>query len=435
MKDKVFFSEKEKLVPDDMNGIHNETEAAFADLIRSISGGYDTLLFVEDAPSVVESPPNLRIDVPEQWFSVDGIPEKIIAQSVLKPLVDNYHKLFFVIQRTDLSDDRDFFQIVGSSIQIVTQSTTVRKQTTPRIEVTSSGNPSVPPGPPTLGTNDIGYIEYASVIKDGATITVSLNTAAVYSFPGAGLGFTNHAGTHLPSGSDPIQLAALGGPSGSVPGLMPEGSYAVLSSAIQDLYISPSSPFLTRTISGDNSPGDPKRVELRVRYDGSLKSAESGGVDYLGLNYPTGPRSGISERPARSDHWHSPSESPVAIEIYRVSVSASDLGTLVDVPEFRNIARIYQTQVFWAPPGYTSPPYPQVECGWKHGSDGIGVRAHLVTGNTVKLEIGSFALTEILDPLYSFILTEVGGSPIWTHVTSPSYPTDGELYLKVIGLR
>lgn len=435
MKNKVFFSEKEKLVPDDMNGIHDETEAAFGNLIRSISGGFDTLLFVEDPPTAVDATPNLRIDVPEQWFSVDGIPEKIVSQTILKPLADDYHKLWFVIKRQDQSDNRDFFQIVGSSIQIVTNSTVIRKQTAARIEVTSSGDPLTPPGPPTLGSSDIGYIEYASVIRNGGSNSVSLNSADVYSFPGAGLGFTNHAGTHLPSGSDPIQLAALGGPLGSVPGLMPAGSYAVLSSAIQDLVISPSSPFLTRVISGDNTPSDPKTVELRLRYDGSLRSLESGGVDYLGLNYTTGPRAGTSQRPARSDHTHSPQESPIAIEIYQISVDSSDLGTLIDVPVFRNIARIYETQVFWAPPGATSPPYPQIDCSWKGGSESVGARAHLVSGNEVKIEVGAYALVELVDPLYTFVVNEAGGSPTWTHVTSPSFPTDGELYLKVVGLR
>jgi hypothetical protein len=229
-------------------------------------------------------------------------------------------------------------------------------------------------------------------------------------------------------------VAALGGhPSGSIPGLMPAGSFAVLKAALQSLTVSPSSPFLVKVITGDNTLGSPKEVELRLKFDQSLRIVDIGGDDFLGLSLGTGPFSGTSPRGARFDHRHPASDSPIALGLYHLTVDASDLGSLIDIPKFQNFSRIYNAQVFWAPPGVTSPPFPQTLCEWTFFQDlnkTIGARAMLVGEDEVKVETGSRAFIHLQGPALDY-----SGSPSWTHVGSVNFPTQGELFVRVMGLR
>jgi hypothetical protein len=435
--DKVHISNKQKLIPLDMNDLHNLAEAALADLIRSFTGGQETVLLKDAIPTAVHVTPNIRIDVPQQWFAVLGIPEKIAASIITKPETSDYHRIFFVLSRNDQSDNRDFVQ-TSPTIQVVTQTTVIRKNTAARIEVTSSGSHTTPPGTPTLNPNDIGYVELASVIWDGAAFTVNHNIPAIYAFPGSASSVSTHGPTHLPGGGDEVPISQMGGdPSGSTAGLMPAGSLALAKGSIQVISISDLSKFLTRVMSGNNSPGDPKTAELRLRIGESLKQFESSGNFLLGLNFDTGPYAGDSGRPAMSNHTHPPSESPVAVLRHRIPLDSSNLGTLVDVPTIAGISRIYQTQVFWVPPGLTSPPYPMVECSWfKDGTTVVGIKANIISGNEVKLEVAGQALCYLSHAMYQYVLTKTGGSPNWTYGSyGVLYPTQGEIYVKVVGLR
>jgi hypothetical protein len=51
---------------------------------------------------------------------------------------------------------------------------------------------------------------------------------------------------------------------------MPTSSLAVLLQAIQSITVNAACPYLTATITGDNTFGNPKEVELRVRHYSSL---------------------------------------------------------------------------------------------------------------------------------------------------------------------
>jgi len=439
--DKVNFSDREKIVPEDMNALHDLAETALADLIRSVTGGLADVLFKNAPPTAIHVSPNIRIDIPEQWFAVLGVTEKVLAATVNKPDIPDYHRIFFIISRVDEAGSRDFFQIVGGSVQVVTQTSVIRKNTAVRIEVLSSGNPAVPPTTPTLNPNDIGYIELASVVWSGTVISVAPNTSALYTFPGSSIAPTGHAPTHLPGGGDPIQLATLGtDPLGSTPGLVPSGAFAILMAALQTLEISPQAKFLTKIISGTNAYNDPKKVELALKINQSLAALldTQTGQTLLGVNFTTGPYAGDSPLVARGNHRHPPSQSPVAVLIEHVSVEASDLGTLISIPRFVGVSRIYTTQVFWAPPGRTSPPYPQIECGWDERTPGnfTGAKVHIISPDEVKLELGFKALTRMAQPALTYVLTTMPGSlSNWTYADAVSEPTEGEMYVKVIGLR
>jgi len=439
--DKVNFSDREKLVPEDMNALHDLAEVALADLVRSVTGGSADVLFKNAPPTAIHVSPNIRIDVPEQWFAVSGVTEKVLAATINKPDIPDYHRIFFIISRVDQTGSRDFFQIVGGSVQVVTQTSVIRKNTAVRIEVLSSGNPAVAPGTPTLNPNDIGYIELASVVWNGTVISVAHNISALYAFPGASIAPTGHAPTHLPGGGDAIQLATLGSdPLGSTPGLVPSGAFAVLMAALQTLEISPQAKFLTKIISGTNSSIDPKKVELALKINQSLAGFfdSQTGQTLLGVNFAKGPYAGDSPLVASGNHRHPPSQSPVAVLIEHATVQASDLGTLISIPRFVGVSRIYTTQVFWAPPGKVSPPYPQIECGWDERTAGnfTGAKVHIISQDEVKLELGFKAITRMGQAALDYVLSTLPApTPNWTYADAISEPTEGEMYVKVIGLR
>lgn len=435
--DKVNFSDREKLIKEDLNGIHDLTENGLADLIRSLTGGQETVLLKDSIHTAVHVTPNIRIDVAEQWFAVLGIPEKIITSVIIKPEAPDYHRLFFVLARIDQSANRDFVQ-TSPTIQVTTSSTVIRKNTAGRIEVTSSGDPGTPPGTPTLNPTDIGFVELGSVIWDGATFVINHNTPVIYGFPGAASSVVTHGANHLPSGSDVVPQAQMGGhPSGSTAGIMPAGALALSKGSVQVISIDALSKFLRRVMSGDNSPGSPKTAEMRVAINQSLKQFDISGEFFLGLNYPQGAYSGTSPQPARSNHLHPVSESPVAVLQMNLSLSSTDLGSLFAVARIAGISRIYQTQVFWAPPGLTSPPYPQIECAWfKDGNNEMGIRANIIAADEVVLEVAGQSFCYLSSPMYQDVITYTGGSPNWTYGSlGVQYPTQGEIFVKVIGLR
>jgi len=314
----------------------------------------------------------------------------------------------------------------------------LRKPSNCRIEIVTSGNPLTPPGPPSLGPNDIGYLKYCDIVWTGiGTPTVTHNVGALWSFPGAGITYTPHAPTHLPAGSDPIQLAGLGGdPLGSRPGLMPSGSYATLMGAVQDVLINVAAPFMTRSLSGDNSPGDPKLVTLNMLLDESLTVREVSAIKRLALNFRSGGYSGTDERAARYDHRHTPGESPIAVEFYRLDVDSGDLGSELAVPAFASLARIQTTQVFWLPPLSNDDPYPLFDCSWILSPSGtIGVRAHIIDGNEIVIETGGQAYTVLSSLSLVRAVAAVGGSATWTFASYNTNPTSGHLLVKVVGER
>ena len=108
------------------------------------------------------------------------------------------------------------------------------------------------------------------------------------------------------------------------------------------------------------------------------------------------------------------------------------------IPRFQSVSRLYTVQVFWAPPGAVSTPYPQVDCGWYEKNPGnfVGVRGHLISPNEIRLEVGTLALTRMTTALFNLVVSGLPGStPNWTTAQAQEEPTEGEIYVKVIGLR
>lgn len=423
---------------DDMNAQHLLTEEAFEDLAIAMTGGLSDVLLTDAPPTVSEVGVNWQISVPEQYAAVDGRVFKVEGAVKTSAIADKQIGVFFVLRQVPVVEARDRLRDTGSTVVRETFSPTVRLDETDRIEITESGGPTIDPPPPSLGSDDVGYVLYATVVSNGGVSTVNHNTAALWNFPGGGVAVGLHAMTHMPGGGDPIPLAALGGPSGSSAGLLPEGRLAVIEEAIQDVVISALSPYLTSVLSGNNTLSDPKKATIGLRHHQSLEVRDVSGEKQLGVRFGTGPYDGEGEIAARRTHTHPISESPITVARTTVTIDdLAQLGSLISVSPFINISEIVSVEIFWAPPGFVSPK-PGVTCGWVEESGGqfVGVRAHLVTGNEIRLEVGNVGIAKFQDSLRNFVTTYTGGAVTWDSATGDgNTPRTGNLFVKVVGVR
>lgn len=417
------FEERVKLITDDANSLHERTEDALGELIKSISGGLTDILFDNSPPTFTHIPAtSVTIHVLNQRFAVLGVPGEVATTNFVRPDTPETYRIFFIVGRTDVTGSRDRLVITGSSLSVISDTVVVEDTAAGRIDVTTGG------ATPTLGPNDVGYVELGSVYWTGSAWAATHNTAAVYAFPGIGPSYANHGAKHVDPLQDPIQVADMTGRIG----LMPLGSFPILKGSVQDVSVSPSSPYLTAVTSGNNDPGNLKRVVLRVRHSGAFTIEDISGDKYLALDFPTGPYKGDSGKPAHSNHTHPPSESPIAVLSTKITVGVANLDSLLAEIEFAGIARIYQTQVFWAKPGTVSPEHPLAPCGWFEDSGGTVGATAIVTGNKkIRVQTGSYGFVHLNNAALSGIFAPV----TWTYATDPNYPTSGELFVRVTGIR
>jgi hypothetical protein len=420
------FTQLEKVITPDLNSFHELTEEGLADLIKAISGGLDEVLF-NNLPHtyVVNIGVDVTITVPGQHFAVDGVVGSVALTSFIRPdpLVDTTFRIFLVVGRTGVNANRDVLDL-GPPLAVISQLLQVEDIPASRIELTSAAPPGVPPA---LGPTDVGYVELGSVSKIGGVWSMVHNTSAIYAFPGLGPSYAPHAARHIDAMDDPIQIADMTGRIG----LMPVGSYPVLMGSLQLMEISPSMPYLVRVLSGDNTPGNPRKATLTLRTSPSFKVDMSGPDPLLALDLATGPYAGDSNRPARWNHRHSPEESPIAVMTYAVTVGPGNLNTLMPEIEFTGMARIYEVQVFWAKPGTVSPQHPAVACGLMETAQGVVGVSGVITGNNkVRLQVGNRAFAWLNGAAVAYM-----GAVTWTYSVDPSFPTSGEIFVRVTGVR
>lgn len=420
--------------PDDMNDQHLYTEEALGDLVGVMTGGLEDVLFNDKPPSVSKVGSNWQVSVPQQDAAIQGRAFAAAAAILNTADADKQVGVFFVLKQTDVSETRERLRDTGSTLVRENFTPVVRNEEASRVELTESGSSLDPPPPPILAVDDVGYLLLATIIISGGSASIVHNTAAVWNFPGGGMAVADHALTHLPTGADPIPVATLGGASGSTPGLMPAGSMAVVREAIQQILVSPLSPYLSAIISGDNSLTAPKLATLLLRHHASLEIRDVGGQKQLGIRFANGAFMGVSEIAARADHGH-----PNLLKSYRAKISitaAGQLGTLIEVAPFGELAEVVDATVFWSPPGMTRP-VPGVQCGWFQQGTGayVGVRPVMVGSNEVHLEIGNVGLVRFQDAVRQMIVSRFVSGVTWNSATGDgNTPTTGELYLRVVGV-
>jgi hypothetical protein len=404
-----------------------------------MTGGLSDVLLTNAPPSVSQVGVNWQISVPEQYAAVDGRVFKVESEQPTSAVADKQIGVFFVLRQVNVIETRERLRDTGSTVVRETFDPIVRLDETSRVELTESGGPTLDPPPPVLGPDDVGAVHYATVISSGGVSTINYNEAILWNFPGGGLAVGHHALTHMPGGSDPLPLATLGGAAGSSAGLMPEGKLAVLEEAIQNVIASALSPYLVPIVSGDNSLTNPKKVTLQLRHHQSLEVKDVSGQKQLGVRFGTGPYDGDGELAARRTHTHPIDESPITVSRAKISIDdLNQLGSLIEMSPFEGISEIVSVEVYWAPPGFLSPK-PGVSCNWIQVASNqyVGVRAHLVTGNEIRLEIGNVGVTKLQDALRVYILDRfTSGAVTWDSATGDgNTPRNGELFIKVVGVR
>lgn len=423
----------------DMNDQHLLTEQALGAFVEAVTGGLATALLSDRTPVVTESGANWHIDVPEQFAAVNGRLFKIGATTLSVPIADKQIGVYFILKETDNNEFRERLRLSGSTPVRETFSPTVRKIETSRVSYTESGGPTLDPPAPSLASDDVGSLSLAIIVSEVGTpnvATVVHNSAIVWNFPGGGLAVGKHAPQHMPGGNDQIPLAQLGGAQGSSSGLMPETYLAIVKESIQDIVISPNSPYLQATDSGSNTLVDPKKATLELKIDNSLEVKDDAGQPRLGIRFSTGPYAGNSGVAPHSNHTHSLSESPIRVDVRRVEItSAAQLGTIINLAPFGVFADIYSIEVVWSPPNYNIP-VPGILCNWVKTSTGfVGVRAHKAAANTVVLEIGREGLTEMQDTTKNWVVDQYTQSQTWDSATADgNTPRNGVLFVKVIGI-
>lgn len=435
------FEERVKAVPEDMNGLSEVAEEGIGRLIEAMTGNHVLdLLFENKIPTLVHNVGvNIQITIPDQYFATGGVTGLVSSIPVItKPDLPDWYKLWLVNGRAATVDARDRLIIAGPVLSVVSQNVDIEDDTVPRVEVTASGNPIIDPGPPTLGPTDVGAVLLASVKWTGAAWAVQHNTAAIYTVAGLALPAA-HAPTHLVGGVDPIPLATSG-----AAGLMPPEAFVSSMDAIQDVFGSPASPHLTTVTTGDNSPGNPKQTEVRLRSTVSFVDVLDSGEHYLGLNFlaPATPYGGTSVKPARSDHKHPPEDNPIAVLSYHYTLNTgggagSDLGKLLPEIEFTGVSRIYQVQVFWNRPGLTSPEWPGVPCDWMQVGPGqfVGINGVIIGSRKVRLQTGNVAFLFMNQETLDYVKTIPPGGVTWNYFGDPRYPIEGEVFIRILGIR
>lgn len=434
--------------PDDMNQQHLYTEEGFGTFLAAIASGKADVLFDNKPPGVVQVGANWQVSVLAQSAAIQGRPFTSPGATLSSIIADKQIGVWFVLRQTDVSEMRDRLRLVGSTPVRETVSMVVRKEESNRVELTESASVGDAPPTPVLGMDDVGYVLLATIVSLGGSSSVIHNTAAVWTFPGGGGGLAAHGPSHLPTGLDPIPVAAVGG-TGSTAGLMPADALLVLVEAVQHVQPSVYSPYIEAVMSGDNSPADPKTATLRLRHHTSLEVKDVGGEDQLGVKFGSGPFAGGADVAARFDHTH---EYQLATFRVRQEISLpTQLGTLIPLAPFSDLTDIVSIEVLWTPPGMTRP-IPGIVCGWvvvSHqattglsgpsgvGGGAIGVRPVLVAANEVHLEIGDLGLTRFQNAVRQMIMSRfTGGGITWNSSTGDgNTPTSGELFVRVVGTK
>jgi len=433
--DKTNWTQGQIPTPADMNALHGLTETALSLLIEAVTGGLQEVLLTNKPPLVSMVGANWQMIVQSQYAAVQGRFFEVTPTTLLSPVADKQIGLYFILRETDTTENRERLRLAGSSVVRETVPMVVRAVESGYVSKTESGDASTPPPAPVLGADDVGYVLFAKIKSLGGVATLTYNTAALWSFPGGGMSVGIHGSSHLPSGTDPIPLATVSGD----PGLMPTGAMTVVKEALQDIIISPLSPYLLKSTTGTNTPTDPKICTLEVSHHASMEIKDVGGVKQLGVRFMSGPYDGGTEIAARRDHKHSLTDSPVTIEWAKVDVvSLSQMGTMIPLPTFSTVGDIASVEIFWCPPG-SIVPIPGTSCGWFFDTalgQMVGVNYVSVASNEIWLEIGA-ALAKLQDSARNLITSRfTGGTVTWDSATGDgNTPRTGVLFVKVIGAR
>jgi len=425
----------------DFNALHDLTESGLATVIRALgnaSTDVEKILFASATPTVVGAGPWV-VTVPAQPIAIAGVPGLLASQDLTVPGTgDRDVALFLRIYKQDVSEARNYLNASATPPAPAAGTTSFVVEQDDVVEAVLVDPYTGPADDLDAVAADVGPpLKYAVLTASGANLTVDhdpegyLWVIPTNAAPGA------HAASHLPGGGDAIDLATR-----IQDGLIAMEDMVTVREALTDLAIAGTSPYLVRTITGDNEP-DPKTVELELRTAArSFKTVTEEAQQKLGLNFQSGGSAGVSEQPARADHKHDMAASPVqiAVKTLVIDTPGSQLGSLIQVEVPASIAYVTAVSVAWAPPNVAAPYYPQVEAAWTHVQNttqrAVGAKYQLKGARDLWLQLGDYALCEIAAAELAGIVTAAGGSVTWAAASLGAlWPTTGVLTIRLIGVR
>jgi len=433
MKKRLFPNTMEPTTAD-FNGVGEVAEEGIADLVKALASqnAEDGVIFsIEDPPTASANPPPWTITLPEQHFAINGVVGKLAATTFQIAAGARTVALFLRLVRTNYSENRNYLDLSGSSPVSSVASFTVEKRWTASYVVV---DPYTGPGDDPVATgDDVGDpIKLAEFVVTGApAITVTEDPDNRWWVIPAGTP-SSHGSSHLTGGGDPIPVATT-----LLPGLLSAADKQVVDAAITAITVNGSVDYLVATTSGT-----PKQTVLNIRTaPSSFKKTTISGNPHLALNFSSGPLAGTSETPARNDHKHPMSDSPVQVVQATITVSAAILGTSVAINLPSSVGTVVAAECFWVAPGISGALYPLIETSWStvfigNAAKKIGCKARLNSNRDLRIEVAPDGLCELTTADYAAALS-AAGSQTWDSIgaSGGSIPTTGKIVVRVIAAR
>lgn len=434
MKKKLFPATMEPTEAD-LNAIGDVAEEGLGDFVSAIASqnaASGVIFSVNSPPTSSANPPPWTITIPDQHFAIDGVVGKLTQTTFVVAAGVRDVAIFLRLTRTTITGTRNYLDLSGASPVTGSATFDVEKRwAASYIVVDPYTGPS--DNPAAVLDTDVGDpIKLALLTITGApAITINANPDSRRWILPAGSP-ANHATSHLSGGADPIAVATT-----VAAGLMSATDKQIVDDAITGISVSAGSEFLTATTSGT-----PDVTALAVVLDSaSLRKTED---DKLAVRFLSGGFAGVSATPARSDHKHAMSDSPVQVVERSILISSlSQLGTSIAVSVPDTIGAIVAVECYWVAPGITSPYYPLIEAGWSSTLIAgivkkVGCKAQIRAARDLRIQIGADGLCELsADDLAYVTSPSAAGSQTWDAVGGSAglLPLTGRILVRILGAR
>lgn len=423
--DKRIFTAGVKATATDFTDINENSEAGIAALAKAVASAGNTtyVLFQNLAPSISGAGPTYTITVPAQYIAINGVVAKVPQTTLATSVFPN--KVWFNITYSSSTGLRDTLTAAGQSVVVEKLAT-----------ASAILSPTQPAALPEAVLDDSGLpiaaFEYASY---DASRVLTHPAQPAYSWSVTAVGVSSHASSHLPGGADPLPLAS----GTAANGLVAYTTVQTALAALTNLATPVGETALSVTVNGDNNPtAKAATIGLAVNADTFVKS-DSG----LNLNFPSGPFAGSSTKPARSDHIHTLSASPIGVyeKVLTVTSTTATIPQVIQLPP--EVTAVVSVSVYWRPklivgslnfPLISAQPWVSA---FGNGATYTGAYGSVMTGNQVRINLARDGLCQLSQDDYDAAVAAAGGTAVWTSLPDSSgrVPQTGELVVRVVALK
>jgi hypothetical protein len=208
-----------KLESVDLQALSDNFEQGIAEVVAafaSAGSSGENVLFADTSASITTS--GLQVNVPAQYFAVNGRIGEYVGGSILLGANGTYH-LYFKLTLVNSAESRE--KLVGAAAK----SESVNVSCTYNVSL----NLTVAPAVPVLNNDEL---RFATVVTGATTVTTVTFDPDNYLIAFTGSVSSNHAASHKPGGADPIGLASS---TNNVTGLMPPAYVKVIEAAVTNV--------------------------------------------------------------------------------------------------------------------------------------------------------------------------------------------------------